>query len=386
MIVTKLVLRNFRNYEALTLSPSPGINIFLGANAQGKTNILEAICYASLGRSHRTSRDADLIRWEAEDASVQLAFSRLGVKNLLSFRFARGRRRTIEQNGASIRTRELIGAVHTVLFSPEDLLLVKGTPSGRRRFLDAEISQASPAYFQELLRYHHLLKQRGALLKEIRAHQASERALLPWDPQLAKSAAFVVARRLEAVERLTRLGNTVQQQITGEKENLRLAYEISGREAAELTKNLSSAPAQDTGSVTKYLEAWYNKKLKASLPLDILHGATTCGPHRDDLGIYVNGVDLKAYGSQGQQRTGALALKLAELEFLRQAAGEYPVLLLDDVMSELDADRRRELLAFLEREKIQTIITATDAAYFPEQCFGTFYEVSAGTVRRRAEG
>ena len=117
MIVTKLVLRNFRNYEALTLSPSPGINIFLGANAQGKTNILEAICYASLGRSHRTSRDADLIRWEAEDASVQLAFSRLGVKNLLSFRFARGRRRTIEQNGASIRTRELIGAVHTVLLT-----------------------------------------------------------------------------------------------------------------------------------------------------------------------------------------------------------------------------------------------------------------------------
>lgn len=365
MIIHQLELRSFRNYEHLSLSLSPGINIFLGANAQGKTNIVEAVYYAAMGSSHRTHTDAELIRWEAPSGRLSLSFDRIGAKNTLSITLSREKRREILRNEHPIRPKELIGGLRCVLFSPEDLFLIKGAPAGRRRFLDGELSQASPAYYQNLMDYNKLLQQRGALLKRIRERQLLPDALAVWDQQLAAKAAAITQKRLAATKKLSMLANLMQRRITDNEENLLLTCILHGSEG-----------------VTENLEAWYNEMLQKNREKDILRGTTSVGPHRDDLALSVNGTDLRAFGSQGQQRTGALALKLSELEFLRSETGEYPVLLLDDVMSELDITRRRALLAFLRRERIQTILTATDEAYFPDEAMGVFYRVRSGRVSR----
>ena len=258
-----------------------------------------------------------------------------------------------------------------VLFSPEDLFLVKGAPALRRRYLDAELSQASPAYYGELLRYTHILRQRGALLKDIRERLAPADALLPWDAQLAKSAAYIVTRRIAATEQLCALSARVQS-VLAAGEELTVSYEI-----AHAPEGLTSLK----DGMTERLELWYNEMFKEMRARDIARAATGIGPHLDDLVLSVGGMSLRSYGSQGQQRTGALALKLAELFYLRENVGEAPILLLDDVMSELDTDRRAALLSFIRSEEIQTFITATDAAYFPSERMGTYRYVEAGKIQ-----
>ena len=371
MQITSLVLRSYRNYEELSLSFDGGVQIFLGANAQGKTNIIEALYYAAFGRSHRTASDAELIRMGAAGAHIALRFLRHDVPGALSFTFARGTRRHIERSGENLRQRDLVGILPMVLFSPEDLFLVKGAPALRRRYLDAELSQASPAYYGELLRYTHILRQRGALLKDIRERLAPVDALLPWDAQLAASAAYITTRRIAATAELGALSARVQA-VLAAGEPLSISYEIA------------HAPAGLTAAkegMTERLELWYNEMFKEGRARDIARATTGVGPHLDDLVLTTCGMNLRSYGSQGQQRTGALALKLAELFYLRDRVGEAPILLLDDVMSELDADRRRALLSFIRSEQIQTFITATDAAYFPEERMGTYRYVEAGKIR-----
>ena len=370
MQITELTLRSYRSYETLHLAFDPGVQIFLGANAQGKTNIIEALYYAAFGRSHRTSSDAELIRVGADGAYIGLSFRRHDVPGELSFTFARGARRRITYAGESLRQRDLVGILPMVLFSPEDLFLVKGAPALRRRYLDAELSQASPAYYGELLRYTRILKQRNAVLKDIRERLAAPDDLPPWDAQLAKSAAYIVTRRIAAVAQLGALSARVQA-VLAAGEELALAYEIAGAEAEDFAED----------DMTEALHVWYNKMLCEGRARDIARAATGVGPHLDDLVLRVGGMSLRSYGSQGQQRTGALALKLAELFYLQENIGEAPILLLDDVMSELDADRRRALLDFIRHEHIQTFITATDAAYFPAERMGTYRYVEAGTVR-----
>lgn len=370
MQITELTLRSYRSYETLHLAFNPGVQIFLGANAQGKTNIIEALYYAAFGRSHRTSSDAELIRVGADGAHIGLSFRRHDVPGELSFTFARGARRRITYAGESLRQRDLVGILPMVLFSPEDLFLVKGAPALRRRYLDAELSQASPAYYGELLRYTRILKQRNAVLKDIRERLAAPDDLPPWDAQLAKSAAYIVTRRIAAVAQLGALSARVQA-VLAAGEELALAYEIAGAGAEDFAED----------DMTEALHVWYNKMLCEGRARDIARAATGVGPHLDDLVLRVGGMSLRSYGSQGQQRTGALALKLAELFYLQENIGEAPILLLDDVMSELDADRRRALLDFIRHEHIQTFITATDAAYFPAERMGTYRYVEAGTVR-----
>ena len=370
MQITELTLRSYRSYETLHLAFDPGVQIFLGANAQGKTNIIEALYYAAFGRSHRTSSDAELIRVGADGAHIGLSFRRHDVPGELSFTFARGARRRITYAGESLRQRDLVGILPMVLFSPEDLFLVKGAPALRRRYLDAELSQASPAYYGELLRYTRILKQRNAVLKDIRERLAAPDDLPPWDAQLAKSAAYIVTRRIAAVAQLGALSARVQA-VLAAGEELALAYEIAGAGAEDFAED----------DMTEALHVWYNKMLCEGRARDIARAATGVGPHLDDLVLRVGGMSLRSYGSQGQQRTGALALKLAELFYLQENVGEAPILLLDDVMSELDADRRRALLDFIRHEHIQTFITATDAAYFPTERMGTYRYVEAGTVR-----
>ena len=370
MQITELTLRSYRSYETLHLAFDPGVQIFLGANAQGKTNIIEALYYAAFGRSHRTSSDAELIRVGADGAHIALSFRRHDVPGALSFTFARGARRRIEYAGESLRQRDLVGILPMVLFSPEDLFLVKGAPALRRRYLDAELSQASPAYYGELLRYTRILKQRNAVLKDIRERLAAPDDLLPWDAQLAKSAAYIVTRRTSAVAQLGALSARVQS-VLAAGEELTLVYDIAGAAPESGTKD----------DMTERLYLWYNKMLREGRAHDIARAATGVGPHLDDLVLRVGGMNLRSFGSQGQQRTGALALKLAELFYLQENVGEAPILLLDDVMSELDADRRRALLDFIRHENIQTFITATDAAYFPAERMGTYRYVEAGKVR-----
>ena len=370
MQITELTLRSYRSYETLHLAFDPGVQIFLGANAQGKTNIIEALYYAAFGRSHRTSSDAELIRVGADGARIALSFRRHDVPGALSFTFARGARRRIEYAGESLRQRDLVGILPMVLFSPEDLFLVKGAPALRRRYLDAELSQASPAYYGELLRYTRILKQRNAVLKDIRERLAAPDDLLPWDAQLAKSAAYIVTRRTSAVAQLGALSARVQS-VLAAGEELTLVYDIAGAAPESGTKD----------DMTERLYLWYNKMLREGHARDIARAATGVGPHLDDLVLRVGGMNLRSFGSQGQQRTGALALKLAELFYLQENVGEAPILLLDDVMSELDADRRRALLDFIRHENIQTFITATDAAYFPAERMGTYRYVEAGKVR-----
>ncbi len=370
MQITELTLRSYRSYETLHLAFDPGVQIFLGANAQGKTNIIEALYYAAFGRSHRTSSDAELIRVGADGAHIALSFRRHDVPGALSFTFARGARRRIEYAGESLRQRDLVGILPMVLFSPEDLFLVKGAPALRRRYLDAELSQASPAYYGELLRYTRILKQRNAVLKDIRERLAAPDDLLPWDAQLAKSAAYIVTRRTSAVAQLGALSARVQS-VLAAGEELTLVYDIAGAAPESGAKD----------DMTERLYLWYNKMLREGRARDIARAATGVGPHLDDLVLRVGGMNLRSFGSQGQQRTGALALKLAELFYLQENVGEAPILLLDDVMSELDADRRRALLDFIRHENIQTFITATDAAYFPAERMGTYRYVEAGNVR-----
>ena len=368
MKVNRLELRNYRNYGELNLTFEDGINIFLGANAQGKTNIAEAIYYASLARSHRTNQDSELISWNANEALIKVVFSRRDVENQLRFNLTRGARKKIFLNEAPIKNKELVGTLNTVLFSPEDLFLIKGAPSQRRRFLDGEISQASPAYYSELTKYNRLILQRNNLLKKIRERKARRDMVSVWDEQIAESAAKITTKRIEATAKLNMLANLIERRISANVENLAISYEIKGKGAENMTNDLAS---------------WYNEMLAKNIDEDILRGATSLGPHHDDLVLEVNGINLRSYGSQGQQRTGVLALKLAELEFIRSETGEYPVLLLDDVMSELDATRRRELMHFISRERIQTIVTATDEAYFPFEKVGAFFDVASGQVTRR---
>lgn len=367
MKLNNLKLVGYRNYSELNLDFYDCTNILIGKNAQGKTNILESVCYAAMGSSFRTNNESDLIMWGRPGSSITLHFQRMGVDNKLEFIFEREKRRRIIHNGSNIRVKDLIGVFNAVLFSPEDLNLIKGAPAGRRKFLDVEISQASPAYYDDLVKYNRLLQQRNTLLKNIREHRAKKSMLDMWDDQLVECGTRIIKKRIEAVKKLNMLANLMQRRISTNEENLFISYFIKGLN-------------EPVDKIEENLNLWYNEALLRVKDEDIFKGSTSIGPHRDDINIYVNGIDLKSFGSQGQQRTGVLSMKLSELEFIRSEKGEYPVLLLDDVMSELDRDRRQQLLDFIKKENIQTIITATDQAYFPELDTGVFYLVNDGNV------
>lgn len=361
MYAAEIYLKDWRNLAEVNFCPDAAINIFLGQNAQGKTNILESINFASLLRS-RAGKEAELIHWGKRVALVRIKFFKAGVSHELAIEISQDKRRRILLDFNPIRPRELIGKLNSVFFSPEDLFLFKGSPMGRRKFLDAQISQASPIYFLDLLRYNRIVEQRNILLKKIRSKSAKDTELDLWDTQLAFAAEKVLSKRLSSVHKLNQLAQSIHQKISAQKENLSVVYDMRSLDP------------------TKDIAENFSKLLRAKRDDDIRNGSTSKGPHRDDLRFFINNHELKQFGSQGQLRTTALSLKLSELQFLKSETGEYPLLLLDDVMSELDAERRERLLEFLSREKIQTLITATDRAYFPSRSFGKIFFVKAGSV------
>ena len=364
MNITRIFLKDWRNIAEINFRPDSAINIFLGKNAQGKTNILESINFATLLRS-RAGKETELIRWGEDAAILKIKYVKAGVSHELAIEISSERKRRILFDGNAIRPRELIGKLNSVLFSPEDLFMFKSSPMTRRKFLDAQISQAVPIYFMELLKYNKLIEIRNALLKRIRDGSAQADDLDLWDEQLATVAETVISARLAAVDKLNFLANTIQNKISAQAENLSVVYDMRGLDSRQnIAENFLAM-------------------LRARRVKDIQNGSTGSGAHRDDLKFFINNHELKIYGSQGQLRTAALALKLSELKFLKLETDEYPLLLLDDVMSELDSERRELLLEFLRREKIQTLITATDRAYFPQQNFGEIFFVESGRLIER---
>ncbi|MBR3623002.1 MAG: DNA replication/repair protein RecF [Selenomonadaceae bacterium] len=358
MNIKKIYLTNFRNYSSLELKLNNGVNIFLGENGAGKTNILEALSLASVTVSYRTRTDSDLIKWENDSAEIRVEYERYGVTSEIKLILHKRGRKEIFVNSNKSSAKEIVGNLTTVVFSPEDLMLVKGAPSLRRSFIDREISQASPFYMDNLMRYNKVLKERNSLLKQLK--EGGSRELLDiYDMQLARYAAFVAAKRIEAVGRLDKIAKAIGVEISSNKESFGLQYSLSGVE------NIS--------------EEYYLKKLKEMRERDIMRGSTGVGPHLDDLIFTINENELKKYGSQGQQRTAVLGMKLSEVIFLKEEKDEYPLLLLDDVLSELDEYRRNALVKYLKNENITTVLTATDDSYIPKD-MGRIYTVGNGEV------
>ncbi len=345
MHITRLYADNFRNLSSVLVDFNQDLNIILGANGQGKTNLLEAIYYLGTGCSHRTSTTSELINKNKADkpAVVQIKLHRENdIKDKLSLRL-KTRNKVYKINNEKVDNLEaFIGYLNVVLFSPEDLQLVKGSPSQRRDFIDVEVSQVSSKYYRKLKRYDKVLKQRNNLLKDLRAGRNKNKDLLPvFTEQLVDLGSDIIAKRQEVVEKLKILARLHQRRLTDNEENLKISYQISFEHKYES------------------LEKSFTEELEQNKEKEIERGYTTCGPHRDDLKLVLNDFDVRKFGSQGQQRTVALALKLSELEFMKSEAGEYPVLLLDDVFSELDSSRRQFLMDFIGG-RVQTFLTTTD--------------------------
>ena len=356
----ELQLRDYRNYEACALAPCEGVTVLLGDNGQGKTNLLEAVYLTCTGRSHRTRQDRELVRWGAEAASVKVrAERRDGSHEVQIFVPAAGRRRILISGQEISRSGELMGHVTGVLFSPEDLRTVKDGPAERRRFVDMALAQLKPAYYYAMQRYNRALRQRNELLRAAAANPSLLATLDSWDEQLAASGAELMRQRRQYVERLSLEAGRTHRDIAGGREALRVDYR----------------PSVDGEDARACLEALF-----AARESDVRRMTTSVGPHRDDVALMVDGRDVRAFGSQGQQRTAALSMRLAELAVMREALGEWPVLMLDDVMSELDPGRRCRLLERLEG--VQTLVTCTDPDDLAGAKPGAVYRVSGASIAR----
>lgn len=342
MFLRHINLRNFRNHTDTKLDFNDNISVFVGGNGEGKTNILEAVFYLTSGRSHRTFRDAELLRWGEDAFTVKAEVERRGGKTLIEIYYSSPRNaKKIKMGGVEQKKlSDLFGKVNAVIFAPEDLFLLKGGPAERRRFLDFAASQASPQYFFYLQKYHHVLQQRNRLLKLITVNGSKPESLEIWDEQLVEYASQVTVRRLRIIDAVQEILRPVHARLTDNGEMIKIAYLPSVKTGEEFAESLRS-------------------KLKSSRRDELARGYTLFGPHRDDFALTINNIDARVFASQGQQRTAVLSLKLAEAEFIRREREEYPILLLDDVMSELD-DRRREFLLHYVNNRMQTLITSTN--------------------------
>ena len=372
MKISSLYAVNFRNYEQCKLQLSSMINVFYGKNAQGKTNILEAIFYGAFGLSHRTSTEEDLLRLGTEAMAVGIdfaSFSGMHEVKLKKYRQQQKWKKEIWLDGAKVRPKEHYGTLNTVMFSPEDLQLIKGEPALRRRFFDMQISQTDPIYYDLLVKYNRVILQRNRLLKELRDEGGRQEVLQPWNQEFVKLAAAITKKRLAALGKLEAIASEIYASITSNQEQLKVRYELKSNNG-EL---IYPADFAEIG------EDFFAYKLAERERIDILRGNTGIGPHRDDLQLLLNGLSLRSFGSQGQQRSGALALKLSQLEYVRREIGEFPILLLDDVMSELDDSRRAQLLLFIDG-RVQTFITVNDRELIPNLAGNAYFRIENGVI------
>lgn len=342
MYIESVQLKKFRSYDQKTVEFKEGLNIIVGENASGKTNLLESIYCCGIGKSPRTNKYKDMVKWGEGIAYIKVTLRKHKTTHTIEFSIDSQEKKRISIDGIPlVKLGEIIGLLNIVFFSPDEMKLIKESPQERRRFADISLSQQNKKYFYSLSKYNNILSQRNKLLKEHRDVKSLPEMLYGWDVQLAEYGAYIIAKRYEFVEKIQVFAKKIHSEITDEKEDLELEYESN----------------VERGETDKMKERFF-QKLRANLEKDMNLLYTSFGSHRDDIAIKINGIDVRKYGSQGQQRTVALSLKLAEIYLFESEVGEKPVLLLDDVLSELDASRRQKLMEL--SSGLQTIITCTD--------------------------
>ena len=336
MYVKKLKLINYRNYENLEIDLGKHVNVFMGDNAQGKTNILEAIYYCGFAKSHRTSKDKELINWNGDISFISVDVARNRLDKKIDINILKDGKKVIRVNSIKInKIGELFGTFNVVMFSPEDLKIIKDSPGVRRKFIDMELCQLDSKYYYNLVQYNKVMNERNIVLKN---KNLDLNMLDIYDLQLAKFGSYIIEKRLAYLESLNKYSEDIHKDITSGKEIIEFKYNST-------VKNLNN------------IQDEFYKTLIKNRKRDVDKGITSHGPHRDDFFVYINNVDTKSFGSQGQQRTAVLTMKFASLRIIKEITGEYPVLLLDDVLSELDFNRKRYILKSIN--DIQTIITCT---------------------------
>lgn len=366
MIITSLALQQFRNYEQQTISFSPGVNVLYGNNAQGKTNILEAIYLFSNGKSHRGVRDRELIRFGQPSGAATLFFEAYERENRAEIELFSDKRKKIRLNGVALnRVSRMIGYFQTVLFCPEDLYLIKGGPGERRRFLDSAICPLKPNYFTALVQYQKILEQKNKLLRQLTEYPELRQSLEIWNEKMCETGARLMIYRAAFLKKLNELCEELYSDMTGGREKLQLRYHPS----AEVMLDGELSVKQQFMTL---LEQTKQRELGAQMSLT--------GPHRDEIEFYINGAQVKQFASQGQQRTVVLTMKIAQIELVRQAMGDYPVLLLDDILSELDKSRQSFLMEQIKCQ--QVIMTCTDAYAIERGEQKSFYCVRDGIVTK----
>jgi DNA replication and repair protein RecF len=334
MIVKSVELSDFRNYESLNLKFDKGINILYGDNAQGKTNVLEAIYMSGTTKSHRGTKDKETIRFGKEEAHIRTIVEKKGKEYKIDMHIKKHKTKGIAINQMPIKkASDLFGVLNLIFFSPEDLNIIKEGPAERRRFLDLELCQLDKIYLYNLSKYNKILNQRNKLLKDMFQNPELKNTLDIWDQQLITYGTKIIQRRKQFVEELNMIIFSIHKKLSGNREELFLSYEPD---------------CTDT---------YYPQKLCEARDKDERFGSTSVGPHRDDISFLIGNIDIRKFGSQGQQRTAALSLKLSEIELVKKIIGDEPVLLLDDVLSELDINRQNQLLNSLSTT--QTLITCT---------------------------
>ena len=362
MIIKSIELQNFRNYEDLNISFDEGTNIFYGDNAQGKTNILEAAYISGTTKSHKCSKDKEMIRFGEQEAHIRTVVVKKEKEYQIDMHLKHNRSKGIAINKVPIKkASELFGILNMVFFSPEDLNIIKNGPAERRRFLDSELCQLDKIYLSDLTTYNKILNQRNKLLKDMVYRPDLKDTLPVWDMQLVETGRKIIRRRKQFVDELNEIVHDIHYRISGEKEDLLLQYEPSIE------------------------DIFFEDELSRVKERDMRQCMTSVGPHRDDLLFSIGEVDIRKFGSQGQQRTSALSLKLSEIELVKRSIHDTPVLLLDDVLSELDSNRQNYLLNSIH--DTQTLITCTGLDEFVKNRFqiNKIFKVVHGTVEERKE-
>ena len=357
MIIKSIELADYRNYDFLAMEFEKGTNILYGDNAQGKTNILEAIYVAATTKSHKSSKDKEIINFDKEEAHIRVYMEKDNVENRIDMHLRKTKSKGIAIDGQKIKkAAELIGLCNVIFFSPEDLGIIKNGPAERRRFVDMELCQLDKFYLYNLNNYNKIVNQRNKLLKDMYMNMDLKETLNIWDMQLVSHGSKIIERRKLFVEQLNEIIYDIHLKLSGGREELKIQYE-------------PDVEIED-----------FERKMKASQDRDIKAKITSVGPHRDDFSFMIGDVDIRKFGSQGQQRTAALSLKLAEIELVKRITKDTPVLLLDDVLSELDSNRQNYLLNSIG--DIQTIITCTGLEEFVNNRFeiDRVFHVSNGRV------
>lgn len=370
MYIEQLQIKDYRNYNELSVQFDNKVNVILGENAQGKTNVMESIYVLAMAKSHRTSNDKDLIRWDQEYAKIEgrviNKHGSLPMQLVISKKGKKAKCNHIEQQKLS----QYVGNMNVVMFAPEDLHLVKGSPQVRRRFIDMEIGQVSAVYLHDINQFQKILQQRNHYLKLLQSRKQTDQAMLDiLTEQFIEMAVKIIAKRFEFIYLLEKWAMPIHEGISRGLETLKIQYKPS----------VDVSEEQDLSKMKNiYLEKYEKTKTR-----EIERGVTLFGPHRDDLLFQVNGRDVQTFGSQGQQRTTALSVKLAEIELIHAEIGEYPILLLDDVLSELDDYRQSHLLNTIQG-KVQTFVTTTSVDGIDHQTLkeAATYEVKAGSLKK----